>query len=100
MKIRYLLLTTPLLSLSATAYALEGGIRTSPARDIPVPTADVSPAAQALIGAPLQPVWNLHPKDAAAWKELINSRAELVAKTLPALRAKLGVKVEPTKIGG
>lgn len=100
MKIRYLLLTAALLSLSATAYALEGGFRSSPAREIPLPTADVSPAAQALIGAPLQGVWNEHPKDAAAWKALINSRADAVAKTLPDLRAKLGVKVEPTKIGG
>jgi acetyl esterase/lipase len=100
MKIRYLLLTAALLSLSATAYALEGGFRSAPAREIPLPTADVSPAAQALIGAPLQGVWNDHPKDAAAWKALINSRADAVAKTLPDLRAKLGVKVEPTKIGG
>jgi len=100
MKIRYLLLTAALLSLPVTAYALEGGFRSAPAREIPLPTADVSPAAQALIGAPLQGVWNDHPKDAAAWKALINSRADSVAKTLPDLRAKLGVKVEPTKIGG
>ena len=71
-----------------------------PAKEIPVPTADVSTAAQALIGAPLQPTWNDHPKNAAEWKKLIDMRAEAVAKTLPELRAKLGVTVEPTKIGG
>src|ERR1044072_5215049 len=98
MKIRYLLLTAALLALSAPAHALEGGFRNSPARDIPVPTADVSPAAQALIGAPLQGVWNEHPKNAAEWKKLIDARADAVAKTLPDLRTRLGVKVEPTKI--
>src|SRR4249919_1341719 len=100
MKTRYLALALAFVVVSGGALALEGGERKSPARDIPLPSADVSPALQALIGAPLQPIWNDHPKDAAAWKKLIDSRAEAVAKTLPDLRAKLGVKVEPTKIGG
>ena len=94
------LLVFALLALPGAAYALEGGIRSVPAREIPVPTADVSPALQALIGGPLPGVWNEHPKDAAAWKALINARAETVAKTLPDLRARLGVKVEPAKVGG
>ena len=94
------LLTLAFVILPGASYALESGIRSAPAREIPVPTADVSPAEQALIGAPLQGVWNDHPKDAAAWKKLIDSRAEAVAKTLPDLRAQLGVKVEPAKIGG
>jgi epsilon-lactone hydrolase len=93
-------LTAAAIAASGAAYALEGGLRTPPAKEIPVPTADVSTAAQALIGAPLQPIWNDHPKNAAEWKKLIDMRAEAVAKTLPELRAKLGVKVEPTKIGG
>lgn len=88
------------VALSGAALAFEGGVRQLPARNIPVPDANVSPAVQALIAAPLQPIWNDHPKDAAAWKALINMRAEAVAKTLPELRERLGVKVEPTKIGG
>jgi epsilon-lactone hydrolase len=100
MKARYLLLPAALIALSGAAFALEGGVRQLPARDVAVPSADVSPAMQALIGAPLSPIWNDHPKDAAAWKALINARAEAVAKTLPDLRARLGVKVEPTKIAG
>jgi acetyl esterase/lipase len=101
MKARYfLLLPATLIALSGAAFALEGGVRQLPARDVAVPSADVSPAMQALIGAPLSPIWNDHPKDAAAWKVLINARAEAVAKTLPELRARLGVKVEPTTIGG
>jgi epsilon-lactone hydrolase len=100
MKTRHLLLTVAFVALSGAAIALEGGIRQLPARDVPVPNADVSPAMQALIGAPLSPIWNDHPKDAAAWKALIKQRAELVEKTLPDLRARLGVKVEPTKVAG
>jgi acetyl esterase/lipase len=100
MKTRQLAFVLAFVVASGSALALEGGVRKAPARDIPLPDAGVSPAMQALIGAPLQPIWNDHPKDAAAWKALINARAEAVAKTLPELREKLGVKVEPTKIGG
>ena len=99
MKSRHLLLTVLFIAVSGTGLAQEG-TRKAPARDIPVPTAEVSPAMQAVIGAPLSPTWNAHPKDAAAWKELINARADAVAKTLPAMRERLNVKVEPTKIGG
>jgi len=101
MKTRHLaLLAAAFVIASGAAIALEGGMRNTPARDIPLPMADVSPAMQAVIGAPLQPIWNTHPKSAAEWKELINSRADAVAKTLPPLRGKLGVKVEATRIGG
>jgi acetyl esterase/lipase len=100
MKTRHLVFVLALIVASGSALALEGGVRKTPARDIPLPDAGVSAAMQALIGAPLSAIWNDHPKDAAAWKALINARAEAVAKTLPDLREKLGVKVEPTKIGG
>jgi len=88
------------LAMPAAAFALEGGIREVPAKDIPVPTADVSPQEQAVIGAALPPFWNDHPKDAAAWKALINMRADAIVKTLPALREKLGVKSEQVTIAG
>src|SRR5690242_13961373 len=88
------------LAMPAAALALEGGIREVPAKDIPVPTADVSPQEQAVIGAALPPFWNDHPKDAAAWKALINMRADAIVKTLPALRDKLGVKSEQVTIAG
>jgi acetyl esterase/lipase len=94
------LLTFVFVVSSSAGFALEGGIRQVPARDVPAPSADVSPALQAQIGAPLPGMWNDHPKDAAAWKALIKMRAEAVEKTLPDLRGRLGVKVEPTKIGG
>jgi monoterpene epsilon-lactone hydrolase len=88
------------LAMPAAAFALEGGIREVPAKDIPVPTADVSPQEQAVIGAALPPFWNDHPKDAAAWKALINMRADAIVKTLPGLRDKLGVKSEQVTIAG
>ena len=87
-------------AMPAAAFALEGGIREVPAKDIPVPTADVSPQEQALVGAPLPPYWNDHPRDAAAWKALINMRAEVINKTLPGLREKFGVKSEQVTIAG
>jgi monoterpene epsilon-lactone hydrolase len=88
------------LALPATAFALEAGIRDVPAKQIPAPTAGVSPQGQAVIGAALPPYWNDHPRDAAAWKALINLRAEVIKKTLPGLREKFGVKSEQVTIAG
>jgi len=99
-KPRRLLLTVLLAAMPGTAFALEGGMRSAPAKEIGVPTADVSPRVQALIGAPLPPFWNDHPKDAAEWKALINKRADAIVATLPGLREKFGVKSEQVTIGG
>jgi acetyl esterase/lipase len=88
------------IAVPAAAFSLEAGIREVPAKDIPVPTADVSPQEQALVGAPLPPFWNDHPKDAAAWKALINMRADQINKTLPGLRERFGVKSEQVTIAG
>src|SRR3984893_2041789 len=101
MKTRYLaLLSLTFMMTSGAAFALEGGIRSAPAKEIGVPTADVSPQAQAMIGAPLPPYWNAHPKDAAEWKALIKMRADQIVATLPGLREKFGVKSEQVTIGG
>jgi monoterpene epsilon-lactone hydrolase len=88
----------------ATALAVGPGsalenTRLVPARTLPVPDT-ASPALQAVIGAPLPPFWNIHPKSAQEWKEFVQQRADFTLKTLPALREKMGVKVEPTTIGG
>ena len=76
------------------------GLRHAPPRDIPVPTDEVSPQEQAVIGAPYLPIFNAHPKDAAEWKELVNRLADAGAKGVPPLAEKLGVTVTPTTIGG
>ncbi|MBV9225580.1 MAG: alpha/beta hydrolase [Acidobacteriaceae bacterium] len=88
------------LALPAVAFALDPGIREVPAKDVAVPTTDVSPQEQALIGAPLSPIWDEHPKDAAAWKALITMRADQIVQVLPAIRAKLGVKSEHVTMAG
>ena len=88
------------LTAPGAAYALEGGIREVPAKTVAVPTNGVSPQEQALIGAALPPFWNDHPKDAAEWKALIKTRADVIIKTLPAMREKLGVKSEQVTIAG
>jgi len=78
--------------------ALEN-IRQVPARAVPVPET-ASPAMQAVIGAPLSPFWNTHPKSAQEWKDFVQQRADFALKALPGLREKMGVKVEPTVIAG
>ncbi len=88
------------VALPTTAFSLEAGVREVPAKEIPVPTAGVSQQEQSVIGAPLPPFWNDHPKDAAEWKALINMRAEQINKTLPGLREKFGVKSEQVTIAG
>ncbi len=70
-----------------------------PARTIPVPDS-VSPQMQKLIAAPLSPTWNVIPKTAAEWKAQVAAGAAATMQTLPALREKLGVKVEPITVGG
>ena len=70
-----------------------------PARTIPVPNT-VSPQIQKLIAAPLSPTWNVIPKTPAEWKAQVAAGAAATMKTLPALREKLGVKVEPITIAG
>ena len=99
LKLRLIVLAAG-IAVPAAAFSLEAGIREVPAKDIPVPTADVSPQEQALVGAPLPPFWNDHPKDAAAWKALINMRADQINKTLPGLRERFGVKSEQVTIAG
>jgi monoterpene epsilon-lactone hydrolase len=88
------------VAVPTAAFALEAGTREVPAKEIAVPTADVSPQEQALIGSPLPPFWNDHPKDSAAWKALIKTRADQIIKTLPGLREKFGVKSEQVTIAG
>jgi len=76
------------------------GVRRSPAHTTLTPTHEVSPQMQALIGGAYPPHFNADPKSAAEWKELIQQRAALVIKGIPAMKEKLGVNVTPTKMGG
>ena len=83
----------------AVANALPGA-RRSPAQVSPVPTAEVSPQLQGLIGGAYPPFFNAEPKDAAGWKALIGQRAAGAAAGIPALKAKMGVTVESATLAG
>jgi acetyl esterase/lipase len=73
--------------------------RDVPPRSIPVPTT-VSPQMQAVIGGPLNPLYNQSPKTADEWKGIVQKTAQAALARLPKLRETLGVTVQPTKIGG
>lgn len=92
-----ILVVTVVLSSGRTL--AEQGVRHLTERDVIVPDT-VSPAMQAVIGRPLSPIWNEHPKSADEWKVLIARLADGMIATLPDLRQRLGVGVEPTVIGG
>ncbi|HEY0420039.1 MAG TPA: alpha/beta hydrolase [Acetobacteraceae bacterium] len=94
--------TAPFAQLAGPQAAENGkpGARHVPAREIPVPTQEVSPEVQALIAAPYPPHMNADPKNAAEWKDLINRRAAVITAALPGLEAKLHVSVQPAAIGG
>ncbi len=88
---------TPLAFGQAPAAALAA--REVPAKSLPVPST-VSPQMQKLIAAPLTATWNVIPKTADEWKAQVNAGAATAMAGLPALRAALGVKVEPVTIDG
>jgi acetyl esterase/lipase len=94
-----LLAVTAWVVLSSGQILAEQSVRHLPQRDVAIPDT-VSPSMQAVIGRPLPPTWNEHPKSAEEWKVLISRRANEVAGTLPDLRQRLGVKVEPMTMGG
>jgi monoterpene epsilon-lactone hydrolase len=88
------------LEAAQNAANAKPGPRSVPGRSIPVP-GTVSPELQASIAAPYRlPAWNANPKSAAEWKELVNSLAAAGAAAQKQVRAKLGVTIEPTVIGG
>jgi monoterpene epsilon-lactone hydrolase len=88
------------LAKSEAAANAEQGKRVAPEKSIGNPSDDVSPAMQAMIGAPYPPHFNADPKTPAEWKELIDRRAKQAITGIPGMKEKLGVKVEETKIAG
>ena len=95
-RLAFLFLAAAFVAAPALA---EDGVRHVPARDVPAPDT-VSAPMHAVIGAPLQPIWNTHPKDAQEWKAFVAQRAAPILAALPALRERLRVTVTPTVIGG
>jgi monoterpene epsilon-lactone hydrolase len=72
--------------------------REIPAYTLPVPE-DISPEMRPLVAAAPAP-WDIHPKSIAEWKELVTKVAAPAKTLLPAMREKLGVKLEQATIGG
>jgi hypothetical protein len=88
------------IAAAAAAANAKPGPRSTPARNAAVPTDEVSPRAQALIGNPFPPHMVAAPADAAAWTELVNRRAAPTIAAVPALAEKLGVTYRATTIAG
>jgi monoterpene epsilon-lactone hydrolase len=72
--------------------------RDIPGYFLPVPD-DISPEMRSLVAAPPLP-WDIHPKSIAEWKELVAKVAAPAKTLLPAMREKLGVKLEQATMGG
>ncbi len=88
------------LEASQAAANAQRGPRSAPARVFPVPQ-DISPAAQALVGAPYRvPAWNANPASADDWRALVHKLADATLPGLAKGREALGVTMEPTVIGG
>jgi len=79
-------------------HAAPGGLQV-PARTVPVPT-DVSPELQKLIAAPRRAGWDKLWKTGEEWRVEANQLAATTLATLPAMRERLHVTVEPTTIDG
>jgi acetyl esterase/lipase len=99
----------PLLLLACTAlivrrmaaqsdHAAAGALQV-PARTVPVPT-DVSPELQKLIAAPRRPGWDKLWTTGEEWRAVANVQAAKTLETLPAMRKRLHVTVQPTTIDG
>src|SRR5262249_54857089 len=83
----------------ATANA-ENGKRVAPSKTMANPGDEASPDMEGMIDAPYPPHFNPDPKTPGEWKELSDRRAKLSIANIPAMKEKLGVKVEETKIAG
>jgi acetyl esterase/lipase len=100
---------TRLLVLACAALAAaQGGARADdgapmplqvPAKTLPVPT-DVSPQMQRIIGEPLNPDWNVLWKTGAEWRAAANKQAAEIVKSIPAMRERLHVTVQPVTMDG
>jgi monoterpene epsilon-lactone hydrolase len=71
-----------------------------PARDLPVPTADISPAMQDIIKAPPLPFWQTLFKTGEEARQFADAQAVEVVKGLPSLQDRMQVTVAPGTVDG
>jgi epsilon-lactone hydrolase len=93
--------SAPLAALPAVAMAEDSPLapRDVPAKSLPVPT-DVSPGMQKFIAAPLNPDWNKLWKTGEEWRKAADKMDEGILPTIPAMAARLHVKIEPATMDG
>jgi epsilon-lactone hydrolase len=84
--------------MQPTAMANEDMALSVQAKTLPVPTADVSSGAQALIARPLNLDWNLRWTTAEEARAYAERRAAETLKMLPAMRERLKVTSIATTI--
>ena len=89
-----------LLSFPAVAMATDLAPLDVPAKALPAPTADISPALQAFQGAPLNHDWNKLWKTGEEARAFANGQAADTVKGIPAMLERLHVKSEKSTIGG
>ena len=75
------------------------GIRTLPARVLPVPT-DVDAATSGLIRSPYASSWDIDPPNEDAWREILKKAADAARPGLAEIRRQLKVSIAPTILGG
>jgi epsilon-lactone hydrolase len=99
---RVLAAPTDFDSLAPTVVAAntKSGVRRVPARDLPVPTYDVSPGEQQFIANGFNPGFAHHPKDAAEWKAIIAKVGATGEKEVRDMAAKLHVTIKATTVAG
>ena len=71
-----------------------------PAKTLPVPYADISPAMQAFIAQPLNPDWNDQWKTGAEARAYANKQAAGVVPGIPAMLARLHVTMKSETMTG
>lgn len=78
----------------------EPGPRQVPSNTLPIPTCEVSPEVQAMIGTPYFPIFNIHPKSPSEWKELVENFAKQSIDKVTALKEKFNVSITSVEIAG
>ncbi len=91
----------PLTVVSPVARADEAALapREVPAKSLPVPT-DVSPGMQKLIAAPLNSAWHDLWQTGEEWRKAADKMDAGIVPTIPAMAARLHVKIEPATMDG
>ena len=84
---------------AAMAQTAEPPGREVPARRLPVPTADVSPQMQAIIGQPLRTGWNTPPTTPEGWRALAEAGAAATRQNLPGMLERLQVSMRESRMG-